>query len=414
MSETLRILIVGGGAAGFFAAIHAAEAAPHARVCLYEATAHPLAKVRVSGGGRCNVTHACPEPRELVKRYPRGGRELLGPFTRFGPRDTIAWFEARGVALKTEADGRMFPVTDDSSTIVTALRTAADAAGVRLFTSMGVRSAARATGGEGFDVVFTDDSAARFDRMLIATGGNKGSAGHAIAAALGHAIEPPVPSLFTFHIADPRLVGLEGLSVPAAATSVSGTKLAERGPLLVTHWGLSGPAVLKLSAWGARELAARGYRFPLLVSWTGDTPARALQAILAWREANPRKQVATLNPFGLPGRLWERLVAAVPGLSPGAQWAGVSKDSLQKLAAQAAAAEFAVEGKSLNKEEFVTCGGVRLREVDFKTMESRVCPGLHFAGEVLDIDGITGGFNFQAAWTTGWLAGRAMAGAAAE
>ena len=414
MSETLRILIVGGGAAGFFAAIHAAEAAPQARVCLYEATAHPLAKVRVSGGGRCNVTHACPEPRELVKRYPRGARELLGPFTRFGPRDTTAWFEARGVALKTEADGRMFPVTDDSGTIVTALRTAADAAGVKLFTSMGVRSVARAPGaGGGFDVVFTDDSAARFDRVLIATGGNKGSAGHAIAAALGHTIEPPVPSLFTFHIADPRLVGLEGLSVPAAATSVPGTKLADRGPLLVTHWGLSGPAVLKLSAWGARELAARGYRFPLVVSWTGDTPARAFETILAWREANPRKQVATLNPFGLPARLWERLVAAVPGLAPEAQWAGVSKDNLQKLAAQSAAAEFTVEGKSLNKEEFVTCGGVRLREVDFKTMESRVCPGLHFAGEVLDIDGITGGFNFQAAWTTGWLAGRAMAATAA-
>ena len=432
MSETLRILIVGGGAAGFFAAIHAAEAAPHARVCLYEATAHPLAKVRVSGGGRCNVTHACPEPRELVKRYPRGSRELLGPFTRFGPRDTIAWFEARGVTLKTEDDGRMFPVTDDSATIVAALRTAADAAGVKLFTSMGVRSIVRATspsgppaseacpqmGDEtgpsaGFDVVFTDDSAARFDRVLLATGGNKSSAGHAIAAAFGHAIEPPVPSLFTFHIADPRLVGLEGLSVPSAATSVPGTKLADRGPLLVTHWGLSGPAILKLSAWGARELATRDYRFPLVVSWTGDTPARALEAILAWREANPRKQVATLNPFGLPARLWERLVAAVPGLAPEAQWAGVSKDNLQKLAARTAASEFAVEGKSLNKEEFVTCGGVRLREVDFKTMESRLCPGLHFAGEVLDIDGVTGGFNFQAAWTTGWLAGRAMAGVAA-
>lgn len=410
MSETLRILVVGGGAAGFFAASHAAEAAPHARVCLYEATAHPLAKVRVSGGGRCNVTHACPEPRELVKRYPRGGRELLGPFTRFGPRETIAWFEARGVVLKTEGDGRMFPVTDDSATIVAALRTAADAAGVKLFTSMGVRSIAQEPGTSGFDVVFTDDSAARFDRVLIATGGNKSSIGHAIAASFGHTIETPVPSLFTFHIADPRLVGLEGLSVPAAATSVPGTKLADSGPLLVTHWGLSGPAILKLSAWGARELAARDYRFPLHVSWTGDGPARAFEILVAWRDANPRKQIATLNPFALPARLWERLIAAVPGLAPEAQWAGVSKDKLQKLATQIAASEFAVEGKSLNKEEFVTCGGVRLREVDFKTMESRLRPGLHFAGEVLDIDGVTGGFNFQAAWTTGWLAGRAMAG----
>ena len=411
MSETLRILIVGGGAAGFFAAIHAAEAAPGARVCLYEATAHPLAKVRVSGGGRCNVTHACPEPRELVKRYPRGGRELLGPFTRFGPRDTIAWFEARGVTLKTEADGRMFPDTDDSATIIAALRTAADRAGVRLFTSMGVRSLARAAGGVGFDVIFTDDSAATFDRVLLATGGNKGSAGLAIAAALGHAIEPPVPSLFTFHIADPRLVGLEGVSVPDAATSVPDAKLAERGPLLVTHWGLSGPAILKLSAWGARDLAARDYRFPLLVSWTGETLAKTTETLTAWRLANPRKQITTLNPFALPSRLWERLVAAVPGLAPDAQWAGVSKENLQRLAARIAASEFAVEGKSLNKEEFVTCGGIRLREVDFKTMESRLVPGLHFAGEMLDIDGVTGGFNFQAAWTTGWTAGRALAGA---
>ncbi len=405
----LRLLVVGGGAAGFFAAIQAAEANPAARVCLYEATAHPLAKVRVSGGGRCNVTHACPEPRELVKRYPRGSRELLGPFTRFGPRDTIAWFEARGVTLKTESDGRMFPITDDSATIIAALRTAADQAGVKLFTSMGVRAISRFETGQGFDVTFTDDSAAAFDRVLLATGGNKSSVGLSIAAELGHAIEPPVPSLFTFHIADSRLVGLEGLSVPTAATSIPGTKLADGGPLLVTHWGLSGPAILKLSAWGARELAALDYRFKLVVSWTGDTPAATLAALQSWRDANPRKQISTMNPFGLPSRLWERLVAAVTSLAPTAQWAGISNDNLGKLARQVAASEFIVEGKSLNKEEFVTCGGIRLREVDFKTMESRLVPGLHFAGEVLDIDGVTGGFNFQAAWTTGWLAGSAMA-----
>jgi predicted Rossmann fold flavoprotein len=409
-SSEPRLLVVGGGAAGFFGAIAAAETNRAARVHLYEATAHPLAKVRVSGGGRCNTTHACFEPRELVKRYPRGGRELLGPFTRFGPRDTIAWFAARGVTLKTEDDGRMFPDTDDSSTIVAALRGAADKAGVGLYTQMGVRGIDRAPGG-GFDVTFTDDSQARFDRVLLATGGNKGSAGLTIASALGHAVEPPVPSLFTFHVADPRLVGLEGLSVPAAATTVPGTKLAETGPVLVTHWGLSGPGILKLSAWGARELAARDYRFPLHVSWTGHSPAQALASLQSWREANPRKQVSTLNPFALPSRLWDRLVASVPGLAPDAQWAGVSKEKLQLLAARVGASAFDVEGKSLNKEEFVTCGGVRLREVDFKTMESRLVPGLHFAGEVLDIDGVTGGFNFQAAWTTGWLAGRAMAGA---
>ncbi len=403
-----RVIVIGGGAAGFFAAIACAEANSSARVVLYEATAHPLAKVRVSGGGRCNVTHACPEPRELVKRYPRGGRELLGAFHRFGPRETIAWFAARGVELKTENDGRMFPITDDSGTIVDCLRRAADQVGVKVFTTMGVRGVDRVD--DTFRVEFTDSSVGDFDRVLIATGGNKGSAGQTIAAQLGHTIEPPVPSLFTFHIDDARIRGLEGLSVPAAATSVPGTKLKDSGGLLITHWGMSGPAILKLSAWGARQLAERDYKFPLIVSWAeGRTVPQVLETLTAARAVNLKKQIATWNPFALPARLWERLIIAA-GITPETVWTSVSNNSLQSLASQVAAAEFAVEGKSLNKEEFVTCGGVRLREVDFKTMESRVSPGLHFAGEVLDIDGVTGGFNFQAAWTTGWLAGRAMAG----
>jgi predicted Rossmann fold flavoprotein len=411
-----RIVIAGGGAAGFFAAIAAAEANPSAVVTLYEATAHPLAKVRVSGGGRCNVTHACFEPRELVKRYPRGGRELLGPFTRWGPRETVAWFAARGVELKTEADGRMFPVTDDSATIVSCLRRAAADAGVTVTECRGVRRAEpvhRAPGaaeGERFRIELTDDAVVPADRFLIATGGNKGSAGLAIAEGLDHTIEPPVPSLFTFHIDDPRLRGLEGLSVPQVSTAIAGTKLREAGPILVTHWGLSGPAVLKLSAWGARELHDRAYRATLVVNWAAPlAPPAAREILERARREHARKQVVSGNPFGLPGRLWERLAAAA-GVPEGLTWASVSNTLLQAMAAQVSAAEFAVEGKSLNKEEFVTCGGVRLREVDFRTMESRVRPGLHFAGEVLDIDGITGGFNFQAAWTTGWLAGRAMAG----
>jgi len=403
-----RVIVVGGGAAGFFAAIACAEANPAARVALYEATAHPLAKVRISGGGRCNATHARFEPRELVKKYPRGGRELLGAFHRFGPRDTIAWFAARGVELKTENDGRMFPITDDSGTIVDCLRRTADQAGVKVYMPIGVRRVTRI--GDVFEVEFTDNSVGEFDRVLIATGGTKGSAGQTIAAQLGHTIETPVPSLFTFHIDDPRIRGLEGLSVPAAATSVPGTKLKDSGGLLITHWGMSGPAILKLSAWGARELSERGYKFPLVVSWAeGRTVPQALETLVAARLANLKKQIATWNPFALPARLWGRLIVAA-GVTPETVWTSVSNASLQTLAGQVAAAEFAVEGKSLNKDEFVTCGGVRLREVDFKTMESRVCPGLHFAGEVLDIDGITGGFNFQAAWTTGWLAGRAMAG----
>jgi predicted Rossmann fold flavoprotein len=407
-----RVVIVGGGAAGFFAAIACAEKNPSAAVTLYEATAHPLAKVRISGGGRCNVTHACFEPRELVKRYPRGGRELLGAFHRWSPRDTIAWFAARGVELKTEADGRMFPVTDDSATIVEALTQAAAKAGVEVRTSLGVRKveSVGSPAAPAFWLTLTDNSELRCDRLLLATGGNRASAGLTIASTLGHAIEPLAPSLFTFHIDDKRLEGLSGISVEAVVTSVPGTKLKENGPLLITHWGLSGPAILKLSAWGARELAAANYEFPLQVNFVPPhTRESLLQEFAAVRGEHPRKQLGTWNPCGLPARFWERLLTTV-GIAPGTQWAGVANAALGALAAQLTGAEFKVVGKSMNKEEFVTCGGVRLREVDFKTMESRLCPGLHFAGEVLDIDGITGGFNFQSAWTTGWLAGQAMAG----
>lgn len=407
------MIVVGGGAAGFFASISCAEKlGDRGSVTLLEATAHPLAKVRVSGGGRCNVTHACFEPRELVKKYPRGGRELLGAFSRFQPRDTVTWFAARGVELKTEADGRMFPVTDDSATIVDCLTQAAAQAGVKVVTSLGVRTVERSPTGEdgsAFWLTLTDDSNLRCERLLLATGGNKSSAGLIIAEKLGHSIEPPVPSLFTFHIDDKRLEGLSGVSVPDATTSLPGTKLRESGPLLITHWGLSGPAILKLSAWGARELAKVGYEFPVTVNFTGrHTRDSLLRELTTIREKNPRKQITTWSPLEMPQRLWERLVtsAGIPATSP---WAQVGNASLGNLATMLTAAEFKVVGKSLFKEEFVTCGGVKLSEVDFKTMESRLCPGLHFAGEVLDIDGITGGFNFQSAWTTGWLAGQAMA-----
>ena len=410
MSER-QVIVAGGGAAGFFAAITCAAADPACRVTLCEATAHPLAKVKISGGGRCNVTHACFEPRELATRYPRGGRELLGAFHRWQPRDTVAWFEARGVRLKTEEDGRMFPVTDDSATIVDCLTTAAKQTGVKLRLQCGVKTVTLMPGPVGgFAVTFTTGEEAACDRLLLATGGNKDNAGFAIARTLGHTIEPPVPSLFTFHIDDPRLRGLAGVAVEEAAVAVPGLPLKEHGPLLVTHWGLSGPAILKLSAWGARLLHGVDYRFTLLVNWAPGFNAEALRRELeAARTANPRKHVVTWCPVGLPLRLWERLLAAA-GIAPDTAWAAVSGAALRALAAQVGAGEFAVTGKSRFKEEFVTCGGVRLAEVDFRTMESRRVPGLHFAGEVLDIDGVTGGFNFQSAWTTGWLAGRAMAG----
>ncbi len=404
-----RILVAGGGAAGFFGAIACAEADPSAEVSLHEATAHPLAKVRVSGGGRCNVTHACFDAGEMARHYPRGSRELIGPLHRFGPADTVAWFAARGVELKAERDGRMFPVTDDSATIVDCLLGAAAKAGVRLETGSGLRGLAREAGGGRLAAVLSTGEEVLADRVLIATGGTKGSAGLSLAASLGHTIVPTVPSLFTFHVEDPRIRGLEGLAVPRASASVRGMRLSEVGPILVTHWGLSGPAILRLSAWGARELHAAGYRFTLAVNWAeAGTPAQAAEALGADRSAHPRRRVSTANPLGIPARLWERLALAA-GIAADATWAGVSNEALRALALQATASEFTVTGKSMNKEEFVTCGGVSLAEVDMATMESRVCPGLYLAGEVLDIDGITGGFNFQSAWTTGWQAGRAMA-----
>ncbi len=417
-----QIIVAGGGAAGFFAAIACAETDPGSVVTIYEATAHLLAKVKVSGGGRCNVTHACFEPRELVKRYPRGARELRGAFSRWQPRDTVAWFEKRGVALKTEADGRMFPVTDNSQTIVDCLLEAAEKAGVRIVLRTGIKrvdgalraplaEAARGAHGPPFQVTLTTGEVVTCDRLLLATGGNQSNAGFEMARRFGHTIEPPVPSLFTFHIDDPRLKDLSGVSVDEAVTAVRGTALEERGPLLVTHWGLSGPAVLKLSAWGARILHDCDYRFTLLVNWAPQFNAETLRTGLERaRAAHPKKQLGTWCPVGLPLRLWEKLLLAA-GLKADAVWTTVPNAALRALAAQVVAGEFAVTRKSMFKEEFVTCGGVRLGEVDFKRMESRLVPGLHFAGEVLDVDGITGGFNFQAAWTGGWLAGQAMAGA---
>lgn len=404
-----RIAVLGGGAAGFFAAIACAETlGKTGAVTLFEATAHLLAKVRISGGGRCNVTHACFEPTELVKKYPRGGRELLGAFHRFQPRDTIEWFASRGVATKTEEDGRMFPVTDDSATIVDCLMSAAAQSGVSIRLSTAVRSAVKQ--GESFQLTLGTGTIEEFDRVILATGGNKSSGGLAIAESFGHSIVPPVPSLFTFHITDTRLSDLSGISVESTAVTAPGTKLKTDGPVLITHAGLSGPGILKLSAWGAREFAEQNYAFPISLNWvpphTRDSLIKTLSVV---REQNARKQVTTFSPVAMPQRLWERFVVAA-GIPTTTPWAHVSNPSLQALATQLTAAEFKVDGKSMFKDEFVTCGGVKLSEVDFKTMESRKTPGLHFAGEVLDIDGVTGGFNFQNAWTTGYLAGVACAG----
>jgi len=433
VKSPVQVVVVGGGAAGFFGAITCAEALQgRGSVTILERGANVLQKVKISGGGRCNVTHSCFEPKELAKRYPRGGPALIGAFHRFQAADTVKWFAARGVELKTEADGRMFPTTDQSQTIINCLMEAARKAGVQVRTNCGVERVERRAEG-GFRLHLAGGasgpassprpsppmgereknaaSAASIDcdALLLATGGCRAAVAGSLAAALGHTIEPPVPSLFTFHIADKRLEGLSGLAVERATVSVAGTKLKETGPVLITHWGLSGPGILRLSAWGARELAACDYKFPLRVNWL---PEHNFESVIALaqqqRSLTGAKRVLNVSLGGLPSRLWERLVATA-GVAEQTQWAGLNKAQTQVLARLLVESEFAVTGKSLNKDEFVTCGGVRLAEVDFKTMASRVCLGVYFAGELLDIDGITGGFNFQAAWTTGWLAGNAMA-----
>jgi len=406
MSTPQRILVIGGGAAGFFAAITSAEKAD-TQVFLYEATPHLLSKVKISGGGRCNVTHACFEPEQLVKNYPRGGRELLGAFHRFQPRDTLAWFNTRGVETKTEEDGRMFPTSDNSESIVNALNEAAQKNQVKILIQRGVKTIQYVN--EKFEVELNSGEMELFDKVIIATGGNKSSGGLAIAESFGHTIIPPVPSLFTFHIQDNRLADLTGLSVEKVKVKACGTKLVTEGPLLLTHWGMSGPAILKLSAWGAREFAESNYNFTIEINWVPEFSQTALSKKLnEIRIAEARKQIATFSPVPIPQRLWERLLIAAE-INPTTPWAHINNQQLDKLYKQLTQAEFTVTGKSMFKEEFVTCGGVKLSEINFKTMESRKQPGLFFAGEVLDIDGVTGGFNFQNAWTTGWLAGQAAA-----
>jgi len=423
-----RVIVVGGGAAGFFAAITCAETAPDTEVLVLERSPQFLAKVRISGGGRCNVTHACFDPRELTTRYPRGEKELIGPFQKFSAADTVAWFAARGVRLKTEGDGRMFPTTDSSQTIIDCLLRAAQAAKVKLVANCGVERAARVT--NGFELKLTpkrefpaqrgssasprpiesEISPTQYcDRLLLATGGCRAAVAGQLAVCLGHTLVAPVPSLFTFHIAAPWLHALAGVSLVDAEVSVPAASLNARGPLLVTHWGLSGPAVLRLSAWGARKLHELDYHFPLLVNWLPMLSVDAIAREIESRRATQGAKLVVNAPLApLTARLWEALVLAA-GIGRDTRWSALTRAQQHQLGQQVTRTELAVTGKSLNKDEFVTCGGVRLAEVNFKTMASRVCPGLHFAGELLDLDGITGGFNFQAAWTTGWIAGRAMA-----
>jgi predicted Rossmann fold flavoprotein len=412
MTTPIKVIIIGGGAAGFFGAIACAEAHPHTQVILLEAGRAPLTKVRISGGGRCNVTHHCFDAAQLVQSYPRGGKELRGAFTRFQPKDTVVWFESRGVRLKTEDDGRMFPVTDNSETIVNCLMEEARQLGVKLLTNTSVRAVKKIANSydrTGFEVLLKTGEKLSCDRLLIATGSNP--LGYQFAKDLGHAIEPLVPSLFTFNIRDRRLENLAGISVENVSLRLldSGKKpLEQTGALLITHWGVSGPAVLKLSAWGARFLHEHGYKVCLQINWLPQYNFETLrQVLLAFKSDHAKRKIFSYFPLIIPKRLWQQLVAFV-GINPQTSWVELSNKSLEKLVRELTQGQYQIQGKGVFKEEFVTCGGVKLKEIDFKTMESKISSGLYFAGEVLNIDGITGGFNFQSAWTTAWLAGNAM------
>ena len=405
----MRVAVIGGGAAGIFGAISAATHHPGAEIVVFDATRQPLDKVRISGGGRCNVTHHCFDPAELVKNYPRGSKELRGVFSRFQPKDTIAWFEQHGVRLKVEEDGRMFPVTDSSSTIIDCLLTTAVSSGVQIRLGARVKSIAAIDQGGGslqYEIELDDGPAGWYDRVLLATG--SGSHGYRLAQRLGHDIVPCVPSLFTFKMTDRRLDGLAGISFEKARLTLTDRthrKLEQTGPLLVTHWGLSGPAVLKLSAWGARSLHRDKYQAELTVNFAPDHhPDQLRQLLLAFKKQHGRKRVVTAPVFPIPRRYWSR-IARLSGVTDEMTWTNLTRTAMNSIISELAGGRFAVIGKGMFKEEFVTCGGVNLKEVDFKTMQSRLRPGLYFAGEILDIDGITGGFNFQSAWSTGWIAG---------
>lgn len=397
-----NIVIIGGGAAGFFAAINCAEKNPDYSVTILEKSSSVLSKVKISGGGRCNVTHACFDARELVKFYPRGEKQLLGPFTKFNPSNTIDWFEQRGVEIKREDDGRMFPVTDSSQTIIDCFLNEVKRLGVKVRMQCGVERLQLKV--DNWQVNTNNNETINADAVIITTGSSNGV--WKILEGLGHKIVPPVPSLFTFNINDERIKGLEGLSMPEAGIKIRNTKTEIRttlGALLITHWGMSGPAILRMSAWGARALAEVNHQFEIEVNWVNKDFNTVKETLLLFKKNHAKKNVTSNPLFGIPKRLWERL-AMINDQWSMVNFADLSNAQIESLANELTACRFKVTGKSTYKDEFVTSGGVDLSEVDFRTMQSKIFARLFFAGEVLDIDAITGGFNFQAAWTTGFIA----------
>jgi predicted Rossmann fold flavoprotein len=398
------VLIIGGGAAGFFTAAHLKHLAPQKSVCIIEKQKDVLCKVKISGGGRCNVTHACFDPKKLVDFYPRGHKELLGPFYKFGPQQTIDWFGKRGVVLKTEADGRVFPVSNKSQSIIDCLMHNSVGKGVSLFTSCHVQSICREN---AHWLVETQENSYRAKNLMIATGSSPKSWG--MIETLGHTIEPPVPSLFTFNTTDALIQDMAGISMDVHL-QIKKSKYESSGPLLITHWGLSGPAVLKLSAFGARWMSGERYKFELTVNWLPTQNTEEAVAYLnRMKQQHPKQLVLNTIPDSIPKRFWAKLLqkSEVDGQQV---WAETDKKSLRRLAETLTQTKVAIDGKSTFKEEFVTAGGVHLKEIDFKNYSSKLYPHLYFGGEVLNIDAVTGGFNFQNAWTSGFLIAEHLAG----
>lgn len=406
-SNSKSLIIIGGGAAGFFTAVNAARIDPDLNVTILEKSREVLSKVRVSGGGRCNVTHHCFDPDLLSKAYPRGENVLRWSFEQFQAKDTVEWFNNRGVELKTEDDGRMFPVTDNSETIINCLMAEAKKYGVQIRTKTKADSI-EPLGNGGFKLSIHKSKPITCDRLVVATGGYNRESAYSWLKDLGHSVNTPVPSLFTFNFREKIFADLAGISVEHSKVSITNTRYSEVGPVLFTHWGLSGPAVLKLSAWAARELHEKEYRYDVQINWLHPMTDQDVRSKLKQlRDEQPKKLIKNQNEFPFSSRLWLRFTE-LASITPDKRWADLSNKEIHDLTEQLVHATYSIQGKTTYKEEFVTCGGIPLNEVNPDTLESNRVPGLHFAGEVLDIDGITGGFNFQAAWTNGWLAAQAI------
>ncbi len=398
-----KIAIIGGGAAGFFAAISAKMHAPEAEVLIFEKTSKCLGKVKISGGGRCNVTNATFNNRLLAEQYPRGEKFLKKAFEQFNAQDTVHWFESRGVALKTYPDGCIFPLSNDSQSIIDCFLSETRKLGIQIILHRGVDAILPLEG--GFELKCKEESEF-VDRVIVTVGGQPKATGFHFLSELNHHIISPQPSLFTFNMPHESIREFMGLVVEKAVVRIEGQKLIGQGPLLITHWGMSGPAVLQLSAWGARILAEKEYSFAILVNWLDQEKEPALrQTFVDTAKVHGGKMLGNLNPFPIPARLWNFLLTK-NSIDPSSRWVDLGQKNIHKLVNCLLNDRYRVEGKTTFKEEFVTAGGVDLPEINVQSMESHRHKGLFFAGEVMDIDGITGGFNFQAAWTTGYIAGK--------